>query len=226
MNQPSATQLEEKTIWILEDDPGCQFIYRQILERKYPISLFSELRSFRWTLESNSEPRPDLLIADMRLPDEMFSDYLRSSSTMPACPFLVVSMVDDVDALRFCFKQGAVDYITKPFRSSELLAKVEKALIYGASLNQDLFIDSVTPTIRTANHRSDALTAKEFQMVSLLAQAPNHEMTRDSMVSQLWAGISVSDKALDVHLFNLRRKMRKIGLDIVCAAPFYKMVVD
>ena len=100
-----------KKIWILEDDNGCQFVHEQTLVDKYLIKFFRGISSFREELKSNVE-RPSLLIADLNLEDGNFMSFLNSdeANSIFKIPFIIVSSIDDADALRFCFAEGAIDF--------------------------------------------------------------------------------------------------------------------
>src|SRR4051812_29006150 len=99
---------EVTTIWILEDDIGAQFVYEETLGIRYQIENFNTVDALRRRL-TESRNRPGLIIADLRLPDQSFLSFLNSkeASLLRNSPFLVVSSVDDLDSLRFCFSAGA-----------------------------------------------------------------------------------------------------------------------
>lgn len=119
-----------KSIWIVEDDAGSQFVYNEILGFRYRLQMFNNLQKFRdaW---NNGERKPDLMIVDLHLPDESFLSFLQSEGAKEmkrSTPFIVVSSLDDLDALRICYEEGAVEFISKPFAKSELVVKVERSL--------------------------------------------------------------------------------------------------
>ncbi len=113
------------TIWVLEDDPGCIFVYGKIL-KNYSTCVFSSISEFAQNLAKQKQPQ--LLIADLKLGDGSFLDYLSSTQKL-TFPFLVVSSIDNPDTTRTCLQGGALDYVLKPFQQNELIAKIEKALI-------------------------------------------------------------------------------------------------
>jgi len=211
---------QNKRIWILEDDPGSQFVYSEILEIRYEIKLFSTLKSFTAAIGDSSLAPPDLVIADIRLPDDSFLNFINQSSGSLPFRFIVVSSLDDLDALRLCFRHGAVDYITKPFGKSEIIVKVEK--IFEAEPTSpgrgEFQVDSKSFTVAKGPLRSAALTVKEFQIITALAEAPERTLDRSMIIGKIWGDINVSQKTLDVHLVNLRRKLSVVGVDI-CHRP-------
>ncbi|MEY4617793.1 MAG: hypothetical protein RJB66_2753, partial [Pseudomonadota bacterium] len=71
--------IEKPHLWILEDDPSIAFIYRDILEKLYPLSLFQNLEAFKNSLieaSDNSSVQPSLVIADLKLGEESFLQFL------------------------------------------------------------------------------------------------------------------------------------------------------
>ena len=98
----------EKKIWILEDDHGCLFVYQDILDIRYSTRYFKTLDEFKTALEESAGDLPDLVIADLKLPDGSFLTFLSSDDNKKLLdmPFLVISSVNDIDALRFCFEDG------------------------------------------------------------------------------------------------------------------------
>lgn len=210
-------------IWILEDDEGSRFVYNEMLGLHYGLRIFETARSFLSALENaDDRPRPDLIIADLRLPDESFVNLLSDPQTKDLLAkhrFLVVSSVDDIDILRFCFREGALDYITKPFGKSELVVKVERLLNGEKQLEVLCEIDPITMSIEAKDGSRVSLTAKEFQILTMLNEEEAHFVTRDMLVSRIWNRIMVNTKTIDIHIFNLRRKLQQAGFSIEFQSP-------
>ncbi|MEW6055684.1 MAG: response regulator [Bdellovibrionota bacterium] len=122
--------ISERSIWILEDDSGCRFVYEQILGIRHKVRFFQTLVEFEFALSEGQKSLPELVLADVVLEDGSFLHFLNHSQKkeLLSIPFIVVSSIDDIDALRFCFNEGAVDYLVKPFQKSELIVKVERIL--------------------------------------------------------------------------------------------------
>ncbi len=204
-------------IWIIEDDENMRFVYDDILKHLYQITFFDSLEGFAQGL-SVQHP-PDLLILDLVLPDGLlhlsFPEYAPSLKNVP---FLVVSALDEEEAVRASLKWGALDYITKPFGKSEIQVKIE------AHMNrlkpklevEPLFrVDPLTLTIFNHWGRSQELTSKEFRIMSLFLDASKNRISRKEIFETLWANVRVSQKTLDVHLSNVRRKIENLKLSIV-----------
>lgn len=213
----------KRLLWILEDDSGARFVYSKTLDLRYRIRFFEDLRSFREALSSGEEA-PDLVIADLRLPDDSFLTYLANmdSKAMDALPFIVVSSSDDIDILRLCFEEGASDYLTKPFNGSELIVKIQRILERAISPEKStdgIVVDTTFRKITNGNGQSVQLTPKELQIFTILRRESNQPVSRHELIKNVWGGVSVTPKALDVHLFSLRKKAESFGIDIEFVAP-------
>lgn len=211
----------KEMIWVLEDDKGCQLVYEKILGLRFQVRIFEDLASLRHTFRSSRSAMPKILIADLRLPDESFLDFLDSSDSekLMSIPYLVVSSYDDLDALRYCFEHGAKDYITKPFGKNELIVKIERLLKEQENKEEDITINSSSLTVSRKNHSSEPLTSKEYQLISILVENPLKIRTRKELILGLWNKTRVSTKTLDVHLFNLRKKMEPLDIKILFRHP-------
>ena len=198
-----------KEIWILEDDKGCQFVYEQTLDHRYKTTYFTKIADFREAL-SESETTPSLIIADLMLDDGNFMTYLNESKDkrLMTTPFIIVSSIDDIDALRFCFMEGALDYLTKPFKKNELIVKIEN--IISGSIRQANSVQA-HKTMNLDGNEIENLTSKQKQLLSLFLNSPGRVVSRDDILEQVWGDTSVHPKTVDVHLYNLRRKLNEVG---------------
>ena len=198
-----------KEIWILEDDKGCQFVYEQTLDHRYKTRYFTKIADFQEAL-SSIEQNPALIIADLMLDDGNFMTYLNDSkdTRLVVTPFIIVSSIDDIDALRFCFMEGALDYLTKPFKKNELIVKIENIL--SGSTKQTSSVQS-HKTMNLDGHEIESLTSKQKQLLSLFLNSPGRVVSRDDILEQVWGDTSVHPKTVDVHLYNLRRKLNEFG---------------
>lgn len=199
---------EQKVIWILEDDEGSQFVYENIFSLRYQIEFHRSKLEFLNCLHDSTKRSPALLLADLRLHDGNFIDVLRSEQNLALMtfPFLVVSSVDDVDALRFCFKQGAYDYLIKPFQKSELIVKVERAIEANSQEPQS--------ELKIPEELDSSLTLKQQKILSPFLKAPQKTVSRTEIMALVWGKIHVAPKTIDVHIHNLRKKLNSAGYEI------------
>jgi DNA-binding response OmpR family regulator len=91
---------------------------------------------------------------------------------------------------------------------------------------KDLRVDPTTLTVVRGHANSASLTAKELQIMTLLNEAFDRTISRRLLVSRVWGGSPVSSKTLDVHIFNLRRKLQPLKIEIQYQAPdSFRMVL-
>lgn len=162
----------------------------------------------------------DLILLDLGLPDMDGIEILKKIREWSAVPVIVVSArgeeSDKVEALDL----GADDYISKPFGTSELLARIRTALRHsaknsGGAVNNDVFstkgltIDFDKRKI-TVDGKDVHLTQIEFKIVSLLAKSAGRVLTYDYIITELWGPYAVKDnQILRVNMANIRRKLEK-----------------
>ena len=134
-------------------------------------------------------------------------------------PILMVSAKkDDIDKIRG-LGLGADDYITKPFSPSELVARVKAHLaryerLIGSSIPQNEVIEirglRIDKTARRVyvNGAEKQFTTKEFDLLSFLAQNPNHVYSKEELFKKIWDMESVGDIAtVTVHIKKIREKI-------------------
>lgn len=209
-------QRNEPHIWILEDDKGCQFVYEQILNKNFNTTFFENIKKFKEsyddTMRKNDSIKPAMIIADLMLNDGNFLSFLTTEfhgGLGQEVPFIVVSSDDDIESLRLCFKEGANDYITKPFKKNELLVKVETIL-----KNNKSFGSPVKPNVTVNGVVIEGLTSKQKKLLSLFSSSAQWTVDRDQILDKVWGDTTVHPKTLDVHLYNLRRKIHPYGFII------------
>lgn len=217
--------MSAKSIWILEDDQQMQAIYEDMLSRSYKLTLFSNLQEFRHGLDHL--PAPDMMILDLMCPDgSLHTLFEELAPKLKETPFLIVSGLDEQDAIRNSFHVGALDFISKPFSKAELQVKIDIFLNRLTHQHQGIAavkLDPLSMTLHTRSERSSELTAKEYRILSLFLQAPEQIVPRKHLVMTLWKDINVSEKTLDVHLSNIRRKIASLGLTIICTEAGYEL---
>ena len=190
---------KETIVWILEDDPGCLMVYRETLDCIYRTEYFSHLEKFDQSLTEVDQKSlsPDLIIADLKLNDGFFTDYLeeKGESSLP-CPFFVVSTYDNLDLFRWCSKRGSLDFLVKPFKKNELVFKLEKIF-------ENSSVDRVLHFIK---RQQIQLTAKEDQILKLFLSR-DKAVSHEEIIQEVWKGASIHENNVNVQISRLRDKL-------------------
>ena len=210
-------------IWILDGDKTCVTLYQQTLGLQYRLRIIETLEDLAVAIENlprTVEAMP-LLIADPDTTQGSLGEFFRRRQNsgqavrLPEC--MIISKLDDLNLMRFYLKSGVRDYLLKPIRPNELVAKVEKALqAISQSEIQILRNDLDGQEVKD-------LTFREHQLLTLFLSRPDRAVKRDELYDAIWSKVTVNRKTLDVHLFNLRRKLRPHGYDIVCLSQLFTL---
>lgn len=217
----------KKVLWIVEDEKAAQFFYQQELGRTYEINAFLTLAALDNALinlvNDSTVQKPDLLICDIKLPDGSLLDFILISSSLKtlSLPLLVVSASDDIAEIQKAYSMSIVDYLVKPFNMNELSFKVEKFVRENIKAKEAKAFLEMEPATHSVRNKFGALslTAKEFQLVTLLLNSPNRSVTKDEIVKNVWHDVTVSGKNMEVQLSRLRKKIAVLEINIVFEQP-------
>ena len=161
----------------------------------------------------------DLIILDLMLPGMDGFEICRQIRQEKNIPVIMVSAKkDDIDKIRG-LGLGADDYMTKPFSPSELVARVKAHMaryerLVGSGVQENEIIEirgiKIDKTARRVwvNGEEKAFTSKEFDLLTFLAQNPNHVFTKEELFSKIWDMESIGDIAtVTVHIKKIREKI-------------------
>ena len=161
----------------------------------------------------------DLLILDLMLPGTDGFDICRQVRDVKNTPIVMVSAKkDDIDKIRG-LGLGADDYMTKPFSPSELVAGVKAQLsryerLIGSNQKQNDIVEirgiKIDKTARRVyvDGEEKVFTTKEFDLLTFLAENPNHVFTKDELFREIWDMESIGDIAtVTVHIKKIREKI-------------------
>ena len=159
--------------------------------------------------------RPDLIILDLGLPDMDGSKLLRRVREYSTIPIVILSVRDSELEIVSCLDAGADDYLVKPFRSGELLARIRTAIRHQSSLQSatdalntgNLSIDLEARVVKK-NGRIVKLTATEYKLLALFARNVGRVLTHKYILEQVW-GPSYAEETeyTRVYVGQLRKKI-------------------
>lgn len=170
-------------------------------------------------LKAALDEKFDLLILDLMLPGLDGFEICKRVRKVKNMPILMVSAKkEDIDKIRG-LGLGADDYITKPFSPSELVARVKAHLaryerLIGSGMKENEIIEirglKIDKTARRVyvNGEEKNFTTKEFDLLTFLAQNPNHVFTKEELFNKIWDMESIGDIAtVTVHIKKIREKI-------------------
>ena len=158
--------------------------------------------------------KPDIILLDLMLPDGSGVDFCREvyhSSRIPV--IMVTARTSEVDIV-LGLEIGAADYVTKPYRLRELVARMRAILRRPTTTSDDEYIafgelkmDFVRRSV-TRHGAEIELSRKEFDLLALFATHLGQVVTREVCLDTLWWGMQLSDtRTLDTHVKRLRQKI-------------------
>jgi two-component system response regulator RegX3 len=159
---------------------------------------------------------PDLVLLDLMLPEVSGTEvckYIRSKSNTPV--IMLTAKDTEIDKV-VGLELGADDYVTKPFSTRELLARIKAVLRRGADIEIDMVGAVEAGPIRmdverhvlSVNGESVAMPLKEFELLEFLMRNSGRVLTRGQLMDRVWGSNYVGDgKTLDVHVKRIRSKI-------------------
>ena len=211
-------KIKDKVL-VVEDDKNIRSFLQAILEANNYEVILTQTGSEAYSLITSQ--CPDVILLDLGLPDMDGMKILETVRGWSAMPIIVVSArdreKDKVEALDL----GADDYITKPFGTAELVARIRAAIRHSRGVGmtrvtQKITFDEGRLVIDFDKHRvyidnEDAgLTQNEFKLVSLLGKYSGKVLTYDFMMKEIWGPNMQNDnRILRVNMANIRRKIEK-----------------
>lgn len=168
-------------------------------------------------LEMIEKLHPDLVLLDFHLPTingESFLEQLKEQ--YPDLPVMMLTVENNPKQIASSLNNGAEDYLTKPFSPQELVARVRARLRSATSHGEeqelrvgDLMMNLSTHHVQRGK-RNITLTPQEFKLLAFLMNHPNHVLSRDSILSRIWAtSPEIETRVVDVYVGYLRKKIDK-----------------
>jgi two-component system KDP operon response regulator KdpE len=160
--------------------------------------------------------RPELIILDLGLPDEDGLSVLKKVREWSTVPILILSVRDSEGDIIACLNAGADDYLVKPFRSGELLARVRTAMRHRPAVHQETVFQtgelSVDLTARSVKRSGKAvrLTATEYNLLALFVRNAGRVLTHRYILEQVWGPTHAEETEYTrVYVGQLRKKIEE-----------------
>ena len=183
-------------------------------KNNYSLTSKTNVKDAKEYIESNS---PDLILLDITLPDgngfDLFNDVIKGKNI----PTIFLTAMDEEDNIVKGLDLGAEDYITKPFSTKELLARINRIILRNKKSSlitiKDITYD-MDKLVLTKGDKTIELSALELKLVNLLFSNINKVVTRSIILDKIWewTGNDVDDHTVTVYFKRIREK---IGTDII-----------
>ena len=201
------------TVLVVEDEGKLRELVRSYLERAWFTVLSTG--SGAEAISMAADAPPDLVVLDLGLPDVPGETVARELRAVAAVPIVMLTAKSDTVDVVLGLESGADDYIVKPFKSKELIARVRARLrrtedpVPEILQIGDVTIDVAGHSVKR-NGQPINLTPLEFDLLVALARKPRQVFTREVLLEQVWGYRHAADTRLvNVHVQRLRAKIER-----------------
>ena len=210
---------EKQRVLIVDDDVNiAELISLYLIKECYETLIVNDGEE---ALRVFPEFNPNIILLDLMLPGIPGEIVLDKINAMMDIPIIGVSAKTDIDSKVNLIRNGADDYITKPFDNQELLVRIEAVLRRfqkstgsnnGKMLHfKDLSLDTEAMEAKIGN-TTIALTRYEYLILQLLMSAPSKVFTKNNIFESVWNENFIGDdNAINVHIGNLRKKFANVN---------------
>lgn len=178
--------------------------------------IFKEAGSAREGLLMAANHPPDLVILDLGLPDESGHQVLKKLREWYGKSIIILSVQNSEEDIVNALDNGADDYLVKPFRTGELLARVRSCIRKNNSEETQSLLDygdlqiDLTARIAKKNNEIIKLTATEYSLLVLFAKNEGKVLTHHYLLRQVWGPVHIDESQyLRVYIAQLRKKIEE-----------------
>jgi two-component system KDP operon response regulator KdpE len=199
-------------VLIIDDEPQIRRLIRIALEANdYEVFEEANGKDGQLSLVMN---HPDLVLLDLGLPDMDGISILKKFREWSQVPVIVLTVQDVVYTKVLALDSGADDYITKPFNTSELLARIRVAIRHSFRMDESpvfhcshLFVDLNARVVKV-NNEEIKLTATEYSLLALFVKHAGKVLTHSFVMNEIWGKMYAENfQTLRVHIAQLRKKI-------------------
>lgn len=212
---------EDKNILVVDDEPAILDMVEFAIKRTgFTIRLAQDSMQ---AMNVIAEKQPDLILLDWMLPDISGVDLarrLKQDELTRAIPIIMLTArVDEGDKLRG-FEVGVDDYVTKPFSTRELIARIYAVLRRSEPVNDNaaiivsgLELDPTTHRVQSEGE-SIHLGPTEFRLLQFFMTHPERVYSRSQLLDRVWGqNVYIEERTVDVHIRRLRKELSMHGFD-------------
>ena len=208
---------ENATVLVIDDERQIRKLLRIVLEQENYRVIESE--TGRQGLSDIALRRPDIVLLDLGLPDIEGLAVLKRLREWSHVPVLILSVNDGPEDKITALDAGADDYITKPFESGELLARLRAIQRRAASASEQPFFRAgvleidFSARVVTLKGQEVKLTATEYALLKILAQHAGKVVSHKQLLREVWGpGAEEQSQYLRVYMTHLRKKLESSDL--------------
>ncbi len=206
--------MSKAEILIIDDEPQIRKLLEINLESN-DYKVYMAETGKEGLLKAANHP-PNLIILDLGLPDKSGHAVLKELREWYNKPIIILSVQDDEESIVKALDNGANDYLTKPFRSQELLARIRSGLRHADNQTiqnvlsfEELELDLIARVVRR-NGLEIKLTSTEYSLLILLAKYAGKVLTHQFILKEVWGpGYQMETQYLRVFVAQLRKKIEE-----------------
>ncbi len=214
--------MQTTRVLIIEDDADAADVLDAYLQREgYEVQIAGDGisgldKALRW--------KPDLVLLDVMLPGMSGTDVLATLRRETRTPVIMVTAMGDMPDKIGALREGADDYVVKPYNPGEVVARVQAVLRRTAFGQKDtatlrwqsleVDVDALTAAVSApaGENRYLDLTPTEFSILSTLMRAPTRPFSRQYLLEQCLPESEALERVVDTHVYNLRKKLESAGI--------------
>lgn len=206
--------MNNQKVLIIDDEPQIRKLLKIVLESNDYKVLLADTGKEGLNMAANF--LPDLILLDLGLPDFSGHQVLTELKTWFNKPVIILSVQNSENDIIKALDNGASDYLTKPFRTGELLARIRSSLNRVVNENpetklvfNDLELDLVARSVKKDN-KTIKLTSTEYNLLTLFATNEGKVLTHQFVLKKIWGtGYQSETQYLRVYIAQLRRKLEE-----------------
>ena len=219
MNNTELATAKDKILIVEDEEAIRDMLGYALMKAGFHCEAAADSEAARSTLKSG---RPDLILLDWMLPGMSGIDYARRLKSAPETREIPIIMLtakgEEADKVRG-LEIGADDYITKPFSTGELVARVRAVLRRYVKAEPSALIEIAGLTLDpetyrvTANGQDIEISPTEFKLLRFFIGHPERVYSRSRLLDQVWGeNVYVEERTVDVHIRRLRKTLAPFGL--------------